>query len=72
MDSIELGTSLEDVKKSQPDFVEIDWEKPDTVDIDDLGLRFRIIKIKGNNDILSMDHYLLFNDNKFGGRKSTK
>jgi hypothetical protein len=24
MDNIELGTSLEDVKKSQPDFVEVD------------------------------------------------
>ena len=69
MDKIELGTSLEEVKRSQPDFVEIDWNKPDTLDE---GVRFRIEKIKGNNDILNMEHYLVFSDNKFVGRKSSK
>jgi hypothetical protein len=69
MDKIELGTNLEDVKKSQPDFVEIDWNKPDTLDE---GLRFRIEKIKGNNDILNMEHYLVFSDNKYTGRHSSK
>jgi hypothetical protein len=69
MDKIELGTSLEDVKKSQPDFVTIDWNKPDTLDE---GLRFRIEKIKGNNDILNMEHYLVFSDNKYTGRQSSK
>ena len=44
MDKIEPGTSLEDVKKSQPNFVEIDWNNPDTLDE---GLRFRIEKLKG-------------------------
>ena len=69
MDKIELGTSLEDVKNSQPDFVEVDWNKPDSLDN---GLRFRIEKIKGSNDILNMDHYLVFSDNKYTGRESTK
>lgn len=69
MDKIELGTSLEDVKKNQPDFVEIDWNKPDTLDE---GLRFRIERIKGNNDILNMEHYLVFSDNKYTGRQSSK
>jgi hypothetical protein len=69
IDNIETGTNLEEVKKGQPDFVEIDWNKPDTLDN---GLRFRIEKIKGNNDILNMDHYLVFSDNKYTGRESTK
>jgi hypothetical protein len=69
MNKIEIGTNLEDVKRSQPDFVEIDWNKPDTLD---QGLRFRIEKIKGNNDILNMQHYLVFSDNKYSGRKSSK
>lgn len=69
MDNIELGTSLEEVKKSQPDFVEIEWNKPDTLD---QGLRYSIEKIKGNNDLLNMQHYLVFSDNKFQGRKSSK
>jgi hypothetical protein len=69
MDKIELGTSLEDLKKNQPDFVEIDWNNPDTLNE---GLRFRIEKIKGNNDILSMSHYLLFSNNKYIGRQSVK
>lgn len=69
MDNIELGTRLEDVKTNQPDFIEIDWNKPDTLDNE---LRFRIKKIKGNNDILNMDHYLVFSDNKYTGRESHK
>jgi hypothetical protein len=69
MNNIKLGTSLEDVKTNQPDFVEIDWNKPDTLDA---GVRFRIEKIKGNNDILNMEHYLVFSDNKYTGRESSK
>ena len=69
MDKIELGTRLADVKKNQPDFVTVDWNKPDTLDE---GLRFRIEKIKGNNDILDMEHYLVFSDNKYTGRQSSK
>lgn len=69
MDNIELGTSLEDVKRNQPNFVEIDWSKPDTLDE---GLRFRIKKIKGSNDILNMNHFMVFSDNKYAGRESIK
>ena len=28
MDNIELGATLDDVKRNQPDFVKIDWGKP--------------------------------------------
>jgi hypothetical protein len=69
MDSIKPGTSLEDVKNDQPDFVSINWSKPDTVAGE---LRFRIDKIKGNNDVLAMEHYLIFRDNKFQERTSYK
>jgi len=69
MDNIETGTNLEDVKRSQPDFVEIDWSKPDTLA---QGLRFRIKNIKGNNDMLNMEHYLVFSGNKYTGRESHK
>jgi hypothetical protein len=69
MDSIELGTSLEDVKKQQPDFVKIDWGKPDTVDYQ---VRYWVTEIKGNKDVLAMSHLLVFVDNKYTGRESHK
>jgi hypothetical protein len=69
MDSIELGTSLDEVKNSQPDFVKINWDKPDTLENQ---IRFEIIEIKGNKDVLAMSHYLVFIDNKFEGRGSIK
>jgi hypothetical protein len=69
MDNIAIGSSLAQVKKSQPDFIDIDWDNPDTLDE---TIRFRIDQIKGNNDILNMTHYLEFSDNKYEGRKSSK
>jgi PBP1b-binding outer membrane lipoprotein LpoB len=69
MDNIELGTSLEDVKKQQPDFVKINWDKPDSVDNQ---VRYWVTEIKGNKDILAMSHLLVFVDNKYSGRESHK
>jgi hypothetical protein len=69
VDSIEPGTVIDNVKKSQPDFVDIDWNKPDTVDNQ---VKFEIVKIKGNRDVLAMTHYLVFIDNKFEGREIHK
>ena len=68
-DNIKIETTIDEVKKSQPDFFEINWNRPDTVDNE---LRFRIINIKGNKDFLNMDHYLIFVDKKFKGRASYK
>ena len=69
MDNIELGTSLGDVKKHQPDFVKINWDKPDTVDNQ---VRFWVSEIKGNTDMLAMSHLLVFVDNKYTGREPHK
>jgi len=69
MDNIELGTSLKEVKKGQPDFVKINWDKPDTLDNQ---VRYWVTEIKGNKDILAMSHLLVFVDNKYTGRESHK
>ena len=68
-DNIVIGSSLAQVKKSQPNFIVIDWDNPDTLD---QIIRYRIDKIKGNNDILNMTHYLEFTDNKYEGRMTSK
>jgi len=69
MDNIEQGTSLKDVKRSQPDFVKINWNEPDTVD---KQVRYWVTEIKGNRDMLAMSHLLVFVDNKYTGRESHK
>jgi len=69
MDNLKPGTSLADVKKMQPDFVKINWDKPDTVDNQ---VRFWVTEIKGNKDALAMSHLLVFVNNKYTGRESHK
>lgn len=69
MDNLEPGTTLEDVKRGQPDFVTINWDKPDTVDNQ---VRFWVTEIKGSNDVLRMNHLLVFVDKKYAGRESHK
>jgi hypothetical protein len=68
-DQLKTGTSVDAVKKSQPDFVDIDWNKPDTVGQEE---RFRIKSIKGNSDVLQMANYLIFVDGKYQGRFAQK
>jgi hypothetical protein len=69
MDNIKPGTTLKDVKRDQPDFVKINWDKPDTVDNQ---VRFWVTEIKGSNDILGMSHLLVFVEDKYTGRESHK
>ena len=69
MDNIQVGTDIQTIKDSQPDFIEIAWDKPDTFNNE---LRYAIIEIKGNRDILNMSHYLSFSDDKYLGRSSHK
>ncbi len=64
--SIPTGTDLETVKIDQPDFLEIDWDNPDTLDVQ--ITRYFITKIKGNNDILKMEYFLEFENNRFRGQ----
>jgi hypothetical protein len=64
-DEIEIGTDIKTIKNNQPEFIEIDWNKPNIVETE---TRYLITKIKGNPDILSMSHYLVFINNKYQGR----
>jgi hypothetical protein len=68
-DNLENEQSFKDVQKEQPSYIEIDWENPQIVDNQKWYL---ITKIKGNNDILGMSHYLVFIENKFQYRESKK
>ena len=68
-DDIKRGTDIQTIKSNQPDFFEVEWDKPDTLDNQ---LRYEILNIKGSNDPLKMQHFLVFIDNKFEGRSSIK
>ena len=69
-DKIQTGTDIQTVKSNQPDFIEIAWDKPDTLDNE---LLYEITKIKGNNfDPLNMSHHLVFIDGKYQGRRPHK
>ena len=73
IESIKIGTDIQTVKNDQPDFIIIGWDKPDTLlcppDMscghNGYHLCYEIKKIKGNNDILNMIHYLEFEDGKY-------
>jgi hypothetical protein len=69
MDNLESEMNIKDVQNEQPDYIEIDWEYPLIVDDQKWYL---ISKIKGNNDILGMSHYLVFIENKYQYRESKK
>jgi len=56
-DNIEAGTSIEDVKKNQPDFIIIDWDNPIEMDSE---IWYEIVEIKGNRDVLKMQNFLAF------------
>ena len=67
-DSLVIETDIVTVKKSQPDFVEIDWENPHILD----GQEYYEIEIKNNRDILQMQNFLIFENDKYVGREAKK
>ncbi len=67
--SIPKGTSIDSIKKVQPDFIEIDWNNPAVTDSE---TRYTITKIKNDNDPLKMENYLSFVDNKYQCRFAHK
>jgi len=69
VDNIKIGSDISLVKRTQPNFVTIDWTNSDTIN---KVVRYKVTKIKGDNDILKMAHYLIFIDNKYQGRQSHK
>ena len=69
-DNIETELNITEVQKQQPKFIEVDWNNPLTTS--DNEKWYLIIKIKGNRDILSMSHFLVFKDGKYKYRESKK
>ncbi|MBA6156517.1 hypothetical protein H3Z83_08335 [Tenacibaculum sp. S7007] len=69
MDNLESELTIENVQKVQPNYIEIDWKNPQIVDDQKWYL---ITKIKGNNDILGMSHFLVFVEEKYQYRESKK
>jgi len=67
--NISIGTSLDSVKRTQPEFIEVDWNNPRIMDNE---VYYRITKIKNKHDMLNMDYYLVFIDNKYQGRFAHK
>ena len=61
-DNLESELTIEDVKKLQPYFIEVDWENPKSIDNRDW---YMITKIKGNHDLLGMSHFLVFVNDKY-------
>ncbi|PJB16115.1 MAG: hypothetical protein CO118_01050 [Flavobacteriales bacterium CG_4_9_14_3_um_filter_32_8] len=63
--NIKEGTTITDVKESQPDFITINWENPDT--LEENYLRYYIEEINGSKDLLNMDYFIEFKNGKFRG-----
>jgi len=68
-ESIEAGTDIRIVKENQPEFVTVDWKNPQSFGNQ---TQYLISEIKGSKDILNMDNYLVFVNNKYDGRMSYK
>jgi hypothetical protein len=69
MDRIAPGTSMDSVKRSQPDFVTLDWAHPEQSG----NVAYVLVTdIKGSHDTLNMRHELVFRDGKFERRHSGK
>lgn len=69
-DNLPENSSIENVKKSQPNYVIIDWEHP--IKISDNEKMFEIVEIKKSQDFLQMSHFLVFKNNKYQYRESKK
>jgi len=67
-DNILIGMHIEQIKLKQPKFLIIDWQNPDTIKNSVLYE----IKVQSKNDILRMQNFLVFRDNKFVRRESRK
>ena len=69
-DNLPKNSSIENVKKSQPNYVIIDWEHP--IKISDNEKIFEVTEIKNSYDALDMNYFLVFRNNKFQYRESKK
>ena len=69
-DKIAIGSSVQSVKQIQPDYLKIDWNKPDT--LHNGFIRFYITDIDGNYDALKMSYFLEFDSSGYRGQFSRK
>lgn len=68
--SIAPGTSLQDVKRAQPNYIDVAWNTPDT--LQENILRYHITNIRGHNDPLHMSYFLEFKGERFRGQFAHK
>lgn len=69
-DNIPPNTSIEAVRSSQPEFVIIDWNNPET--LENGNQQFYITDIEGSQDVLKMGYYLEFDSLGFVSRFAQK
>ena len=68
-DGLEIGSTIEEVKNSQPEYLKVDWDHSHVID----SVKwFEIIYIKGNQDLLRMQNFLSFDKDGYAGRESMK
>ena len=68
-DNLEEGLDIDTVKKSQPDYLEIDWESPVVIGDEKWYL---ITEIEGSRDLIGMQNFLIFKGDEYMGRESKK
>lgn len=68
-DGIPVGITIDSVKKLQPRYIKIPWERPEKSNNE---TKFSIEHSRGNSDALKMANYLIFIDNKYEGRRAHK
>jgi len=68
IDNIPVGTKIDSVKQNQPNYFEVEWNSP--IILRDSVLWYRVSKIKGSNDFLNMEHFLVFKNGKYSYRES--
>ena len=74
IDGIEIGETIKNVKNNQPDFLEIAWLDPliRNESIEETRYLYLIEEIDGSDDILNMQHFLVFKNGKYEGCESKK
>ena len=63
INDIEKGTIIENIINTQPNFIEVNWEKPDTIN----SKLYYQVMVKSNPNILNKTHSLVFIDGRFQG-----
>jgi hypothetical protein len=68
-DGIEIGSSMEQVRRGQPEYVKVDWQKPQVFENETW---YQIVEVKGSTDMQEMNNYLVFIGTKYQRRIAMK